>query len=155
PNDSGVFMTDLANPESPMYFVSTLDDRKRLACLVSPDNGTTWREFAISDRVFPHRVYSIGGARSQTSEGELIGTFTAVAQSAKAYTEPNSGTVFFFRIPTKPSGSAMIQYRIETVAGNGEPGDTPDQAPDARAVPVNLPFGDEDLSRRNPVSAGG
>jgi streptogramin lyase len=143
PNDSGVLMTDLANPESPMYFVSTLDDRKRLACLVSPDNGATWREFAISDRLFPHRVYSIGGARNQTSEGEIIGTFTDVAQSAKVYTEPNSGAVYFFRIPTKPSGSAMIRYRIETIAGNGEPGDTPDDAPDARAVPVNLPFGVE------------
>jgi hypothetical protein len=118
PNDSGVLMTDLANPDSPMYFVSTLDDCKRLACLVSPDNGTTWREFAISDRVFPRRVYSIGGARNLTSEGEIIGTFTDVAQSAKVYTEPHSGTVYFFRIPTKPRGSAMIQYRIETIAGN-------------------------------------
>jgi NHL repeat len=143
PNDSGVLMTDLANPESPMYFVSTLDDCKRLACLVSPDNGTTWREFAISDRVFTHRIYSIGGARDLTSEGEIIGTFTDVAESAKVYTEPNSGKVFFFRIPTKPSGSAAIQYRIETIAGNGDASDTPDNASDARSVPVNLPFGVE------------
>ncbi len=100
-----------------MYFVSTLDDRKRLACLVSPDNGTTWREFAISDRVFPHRVYSIGGARNLTSAGEIIGTFTDVAQAAKVYTEPNSGTVYFFRIPTKPSGSAMAQGASRRSAG--------------------------------------
>jgi len=117
PNDSGVLVTDRANPESPMYFVSTLDDRKRLACLVSPDNGTTWREFAISDRVFPHRVYSIGGARNLTSAGEIIGTFTDVAQAAKVYTEPNSGTVYFFRIPTKPSGSAMAQGASRRSAG--------------------------------------
>jgi len=143
PNDSGVLTTDLANPESPLYFVSTLDDRKRLACLASPDNGTTWREFAISDRLFLHRVYSIGGARNQTSEGEIVGTFTDVAKSAKVYTEPNSGTVYFFRIPTRPSGSATTEYRIETIAGNGETGDTPGISPDPRAVPVDLPFGVE------------
>jgi hypothetical protein len=143
PNDSGVLITDLANPESPMFFVSTLDDRKRLASLVSTDNGTTWREFAISDRVFSHRIYSIGGARHLTSAGEIIGTFTDVPESAKVYTEPDSGTVFFFRIPTQRSGSATIQYRIETIAGNGGTGDTPDNAPDARAVPVDLPFGVE------------
>lgn len=143
PNDSGMLATDLANPDSPMYFVSTLDDRKRLACLVSSDQGATWREFAISDRVFPYRVYSIGGARNLTSEGEIIGTFTDVAESAKVYTEANSGKVHFFRIPTQPSGSATIQYNIDTIAGNGEKGDTPANAPDARAVPVDLPFGVE------------
>ncbi|MSR56723.1 MAG: hypothetical protein EXS05_03510 [Planctomycetaceae bacterium] len=143
PNDSGVLVTDLANPESPLYFVSTIDNRKRLACLVSPDNGTTWREFAISERMFPHRIYSIGGARNLTSEGEIVGTFTDVVESAKLYTEPNSGTVYFFRIPTRPSGSARTEYRIETIAGNGEPGDTPENATDARDVPVDLPFGVE------------
>jgi hypothetical protein len=143
PNDSGVLMTDRANPESPLYFVSTVDDRKRLACLISADNGGTWREYAISDRVFPFRVYSIGGARNLTADGDLIGTFTDVRESAKLYTEADSGTVYFFRIPTRPAGSANLQYRIETIAGNGEPGDTLDPAPDARAVPVDLPFGVE------------
>jgi DNA-binding beta-propeller fold protein YncE len=143
PNDSGLLISDRANPDSPLYFVSTLDDRKRLACLVSHDNGTTWREFAISDRAFPHRVYSIGGARNLTADGEIIGTFTDVVESAKLYTEANSGTVYFFRIPTQPSRSTKTEYRIETIAGNGETGDTPDAAPDARAVPVDLPFGVE------------
>src|SRR5262249_23693494 len=96
-----------------------------------------------SDRVFPHRVYSIGGARNLTSEGEIIGTFTDVAASAKVYTEPNSGTVYFFRIPTQTNRSSKTEYRIETIAGNGETGDTPVNEPDARAVPVDLPFGVE------------
>lgn len=143
PNDSGVLITNQAKPESPLYFVSTIDDRKRLACLVSHDNGTTWRPFAISERVSPHRIYSIGGARNLTSEGEIVGTFTDVAETAKVYTEANSGTVYFFRIPTQPSGSAMTEYRIETIAGNGATGDTPDNATDARTVPVDLPFGVE------------
>jgi hypothetical protein len=143
PNDSGVLVTDLANPESPLHFVSTRDDRKRLACLSSPDNGTTWREYAVSDRSFPHRVYSIGGARNLTGEGEIVGTFTDVAESAKVYTEPNSGTVYFFRIPTRTSRAAKTEYWIETIAGNGQAGDIPETESDARAVPVDLPFGVE------------
>ncbi len=142
PNDSGALATDLTNPESPLYFVSTIDDRKRLACLVSHDNGSSWQEFAVSDRAFSHRVYSIGAARSLTRQGEIIGTFTDVPESAELYTEPNSGTVYFFRIPTRINDFST-EYTIETIAGNGQPGDTPEDVPDARAVPVDLPFGVE------------
>lgn len=35
------------------------------------------------------------------------------------------------------------KYRIETIAGNGEPGDTPQQGGNGRDVPVDLPFGVE------------
>ncbi|RPI79459.1 MAG: hypothetical protein EHM42_12770, partial [Planctomycetaceae bacterium] len=59
------------------------------------------------------------------------------------YTEANSGTVWFFRIPTRTTPPAQTEYRIETIAGNGEPGDTPEASADARAVPVDLPFGVE------------
>lgn len=143
PNDAGLLVTDPANPAAPLYFVSTIENRKRLACLESTDNGSNWHEFAVSDKSFPHRVYSIGGARSLTAAGEIIGTFTDVVATAQLYTEANSGTVWFFRIPTRPSAPNVPQYRIETIAGNGEPGDTPDTANDARAVPVDLPFGVE------------
>ncbi len=45
---------------------------------------------------------------------------------------------------TVQADSAHVpQYRIETIAGNGMPGDTPEEAPDAREVPVDLPFGVE------------
>ena len=155
PNDSGLLVTDQAEPESPIYFVSTIEDKHRLACLISRDNGTTWREFAKSDMRFAHRVYSIGGARTITGGGEIIGTCTDVAESAKVYTEPNSGKVYFFRIatgtqenpPISTSNSKAeandIQYRIETIAGNGEKGDLPDDVADARSVPIDLPFGVE------------
>ncbi|MFN0055259.1 MAG: hypothetical protein ACKV0T_24195 [Planctomycetales bacterium] len=143
PNDSGLLATDRFDPDSPLYFVSTIENRRRLACLVSDDQGTTWREHAVSDRVFPFRVYSIGGARELTSGGEILGTLTDVRESAKLYTEAESGTVWFFRIPTRPTTAPPIEYRIETIAGNGQPGDTPAEAPDARTVPVDLPFGVE------------
>lgn len=143
PNDSGILVTDRNNSESPLYLVSTIDDRKRLACVTSSDNGTTWRMFAVSDHLSPFRTYSIGGARQLTKNGEIIGTFTDVVESAKLYTEANSGTVYFFRIPTKSNTHSVPEYRIETIAGNGQPGDTPEESSDSRAVAVDLPFGVE------------
>jgi len=98
PNDSGAFAARRAVADSTLYFVSTLEDRKRLACLASDDNGRTWYEYAISDRRFPFRVYSIGTARDLTSDGMIAGTFTDVEEKAKLYYDDNSGHVYFFRI---------------------------------------------------------
>ena len=36
-----------------------------------------------------------------------------------------------------------LSYRIDTLAGNGQPGDTPGSVENARKVPVDLPFGVE------------
>ncbi|MBM4075266.1 MAG: hypothetical protein FJ267_06445, partial [Planctomycetes bacterium] len=143
PDDSGMLATNFDDPDSPLYFVSTIDDRKRLACLISRDNGSTWKIFATSDRLFPFRVYSIGGARSLTASGDIIGTFTDVVESAKQYTEPNSGTVYFFRIPTRSSPSTNPDYIIETIAGTGLTGDVPSGENDPLKVAVDLPFGVE------------
>ena len=101
PNDSGVFVANRTKPGSPLYYVSTIDDRKRLACLVSTNNGRSWREYAISDRKFKNRVYSISAARDVTHDGWIVGTFTDVADGAKTYFEPNSGKVYFFRIKAR------------------------------------------------------
>lgn len=98
PNDSGVFVANRSMRGSPLYFVSTIDDRKRLACLVSRDNGRTWSEFAISDQMFENRIYSIGAARDVTHDGWIVGIFTDVVDGAETYFEPNSGRVYFFRI---------------------------------------------------------
>ena len=97
PNDSGVLVADRSVPHSTLYFVSTIDDRKRLACVASDDNGLTWREHAVSDRLFDHRVYSIGGARDVTGDGWIIGSFTDTPENAETYYEPDSGDVYFFR----------------------------------------------------------
>lgn len=100
PNDSGGFVSDRAAPGSRLYFVSTVDDRSRLACLASDDNGQSWFTFARSDRQFPGRVYSISTARQPTADGALIGTFTVIIGDPKIYYEDNTGHVYFFRIPT-------------------------------------------------------
>ena len=108
-NDSGVLVADRSVPGSTLYFVSAIDDRKRLACLASEDNGRTWREYAISDRTFEKRVYSIGAARDVTDEGWIVGTFTDVVEGAKTNKEPNSGRVFLFRI--KAQAAAAVSQR--------------------------------------------
>jgi DNA-binding beta-propeller fold protein YncE len=126
-----------------LYFVSTIVDRKRLACLASDDKGRTWREYAISDRAFGHRVYSIGAAREITDDGWIVGAFTDVVEGANTYYEPRSGKVYFFRIKARTEDPSNQQYRIETIAGNGKPGDVPEHAARGRDVPVDLPFGVE------------
>ena len=100
-NDSGALVANRSAPGSTLFFVSTIEDRKRLACLASEDNGSTWREHAISDRSFLHRVYSIGTAREITRDGWIVGTFTDVVEGSKNYSAPNSGKVYFFRIPCR------------------------------------------------------
>ena len=143
PNDSGVLVANRLKRNSTLYFVSTIEDRKRLACLASQDNGKTWREYAVSDRAFKTRVYSIGAAREITDDGWIVGTFTEVGKRAKTYFEPNSGRVYFFRIKARTVDRAPGEYRIETIAGNGQPGDTPEKGGIARDVPVDNPFGVE------------
>jgi len=97
-NDNGAFAARRTVPGSTLYFVSTIDERKRLACLASDDNGRTWYGYAVSEKLFPFRVYSIGTARELTDDGRIIGTFTDVVEKAKTYYEDHSGHVYFFRI---------------------------------------------------------
>ncbi|MCI0332351.1 MAG: hypothetical protein L0228_03895 [Planctomycetes bacterium] len=105
PNNSGVFVANRNEPGSRLYFVSTIDDQSRLACLASDDNGQTWHEYATSDQAFPARVYSIGAARELTRSGAIVGTFTVVVGEPKTSYEDASGSVYFFRIPTLPTTS--------------------------------------------------
>ena len=66
-----------------LYFLSAVEDRSRLPCLVSEDNGATWRLHAVSARRFDARVYSIGGFREVTPDGDIVGTFTMLAPWAE------------------------------------------------------------------------
>jgi len=97
-NDAGLLASDPTQPGGPIYFVSTIDERLRLACLVSHDQGATWNLHAVSDTRFLTRVYSIGGFRHVTCDGNIIGTFTDLRDSAHTYIEPHGGRVFFFKI---------------------------------------------------------
>ncbi|MSR59070.1 MAG: hypothetical protein EXS05_15740 [Planctomycetaceae bacterium] len=98
PNDSAALIAEGRRGNAALYCVSTLNDRKQLVCVVSADNGASWRDFALGTDTFRHRVYSIGAARETTRDGWIIGTFTDVDPKAELYTEADSGKVYFFRI---------------------------------------------------------
>jgi hypothetical protein len=98
PNDSAALVAERRAARGALYCISTVNDRKRLACVVSADNGASWRDFALGADVFRHRVYSIGAARETARDGWIIGTFTDVDPKAELYTEADSGKVYFFRI---------------------------------------------------------
>jgi len=66
----------------------------QLVCLRSKDAGATWADYAASENRY--NVYSVGGCRSVTRDGYIIGTFTDQAGS-NADTEPVS-KVYFVRI---------------------------------------------------------
>lgn len=91
----GVFVADRRRPRR-LYVIG--NDAGRLGCLVSDDAGATWRDHARSGTVWS--LYSIGGCRWTTVEGDCIGTFTDhVAPAGDAHA---GSRVFFFRIPGAP-----------------------------------------------------
>jgi hypothetical protein len=66
-----------------------------IVCLMSPDNGNTWHDFAATDPATgPKKPYAIGGFRELTKDGHIIGTFTDVS-------EPGPIKVRFVRIATR------------------------------------------------------
>lgn len=89
--------------------------------------------------------YSIGAFREITDDGWIVGAFTDVAEGAETNDEPDSGRANSFRTKAKGQAADLSQprFRIETIAGNGKKGDTPEQGEDAGDVPVDLPFGVE------------
>lgn len=68
----------------------------RIVCLRSPDNGETWEDFAVSEETF--NVYSLGGSRTLTDDGAIIGTFTD--QSGSNADTTRESKVYFLRIQT-------------------------------------------------------
>ena len=101
PNDSAALIGTRQTEKEALYCVTTVKDRKQLVCVMSVDNGASWRDYALATDSFPHRVYSIGAARETTRDGWIIGSFTDVAPKAELYTEADSGKVYFFRIRAK------------------------------------------------------
>ena len=65
---------------------------QRIGCLASDDNGTTWRDHALSEPL--DGLYALGGCRAVTADGFIIGSFTQ---------SPSTGggsKVYFLRIAT-------------------------------------------------------
>jgi len=85
---SGFFASRSNQADSPLYCV--MQDRGRIACLASDDNGDTWRDHARSKGGFG--PYALGGCRELTADGSVIGSFT------------HGGKVYFLRV--RPVGSA-------------------------------------------------
>jgi hypothetical protein len=91
----GFFCARSDRPGSPLYCV--LQDQGRVACLMSPDNGVTWRDFARSEERF--NIYSLGGCREVTDDGWIVGTFTD--QGGSSLTPDRLSKVRFFRIKAR------------------------------------------------------
>jgi hypothetical protein len=93
----GFFASRSDRPGSPLYCVG--QDKGHVACLVSEDNGGTWRDYARSDEKFG--AYSIGGCREVTDDGYVIGSFTDQVSSPASLTRDSK--VYFFRIKAIPA----------------------------------------------------
>jgi len=86
----GMFASDPARRWGPLFAVGA--NGRKLAALVSTDNGSTWREHAESRDV--GKVWAEGGARAVTRDGQVIGTL--------ATAKPQWATTQFFRFPVRP-----------------------------------------------------
>jgi hypothetical protein len=92
-NLDGFFATKGLDPNAPIYVTSRDTPANRLACLVSHDSGTTWRDYAVSPEV--SNLYAIGGLREVTPDGWVLGSFT---EQLGPTTDPGGGSkVHFFR----------------------------------------------------------
>lgn len=95
----GYFVADRKNSRR-LYVVG--NDNGHLAALRSDDGGQTWQDHARSDTRLS--LYSIGGYRWTTDEGNLVGTVTD--QVAPESTTDARSRVYFFRIPGVPSSES-------------------------------------------------
>jgi len=67
---------------------------QRIGCLASNDNGATWRDHALSEKI--EGLYALGGCRALTTDAFLIGSYT---QSLPA---GGGVKVYFLRIAARP-----------------------------------------------------
>jgi len=93
----GFFAARSDRPGSALYCVG--HDGGRIGCLVSEDNGETWRDYARSEEKF--HPYSIGGCREVTEDGYVIGSFTDQVSSPASL--KRDSRVYFFRIKALPA----------------------------------------------------
>lgn len=94
----GFLATSQQRKDSPLFIIArTVNAPPRLACLRSSDNGTTWHDHAVSEKLT--QPYAIGGCREITPDGFIIGSFTDV--SAEKHPQGGLiGRVCFLRIAT-------------------------------------------------------
>ena len=66
----------------------------------SLDNGETWLDFAASKETF--NIYSLGGCREVTEDGDIIGSFTD--QQGSNLATARGSSVYFFKIKAAGDG---------------------------------------------------
>ncbi len=91
-NLDGFFVAGSEREHPTLYCVSNWRDH--IACIASDDNGRSWYDYAVSNETMP--TYAIGGCRTVTADGHIIGSFTSCPGRANAL-EPTS-KVYFFKI---------------------------------------------------------
>ncbi len=89
----GLLATTPERDGGPLYCVGTVG--RRPACIVSFDNGDTWRDHALSSHEFGN-LYAVGGCRTTMADGSVIGSCTDTPAGGNAYTGVD---VHFFRVP--------------------------------------------------------
>jgi len=72
----GYFAVESGKINSPLYCISKHE--KRIACIVSHDNGLHWQDYALSREMDKDTfsIYAIGGCREIAKDGYIIGSFT-------------------------------------------------------------------------------
>lgn len=101
----GFFAARASLPNSPLY--ATFNWQGHIACVASDDNGETWYDYAVSEKVF--KPYSIGGCRELTSDGCIIGSFTDQQSSTL---DPGGGCpVDFIKIRAGLSSAKVADFR--------------------------------------------
>lgn len=89
----GFFAVDRSKTET-IYAIGHDANSTGIVCLVSPDNGDTWHDFAKTSGDGPKAPYAVGGCREVTADGYVIGSFTDI---------PPGGAerVFVFKFATR------------------------------------------------------
>ena len=90
----GFFAANARKTGGPLYCISRGKRNDNLACLISRDNGATWHDYAASSKV--NHPYAVGGCRSVTADGYIIGSFTEV--EGTEIKKVRGGKVWFFKI---------------------------------------------------------
>ena len=102
----GFFAT---RPGCPLHCLGNYEGH--LVCLVSHDNGRTWRDYAQSEQTF--RIYSLGGCRRITDDGHIIGSFTD--QGGSNLTTECKSKVYFFKIRTSSAAVPDLSAAPQSV----------------------------------------
>lgn len=91
----GGFSSQANLPAAPLFCVVRDAKRARLNCLRSDDQGSHWRDWAVSADVTS--PYAVGTCREITAKGRIIGTFTdAIEPSNDNF---GKSKIYFFSIP--------------------------------------------------------